>query len=77
MCSLKSCGDSDKREVIFKSHFLTILFPVDRFGELGPSARTFFSDSGFTCIQVLDMIYNFYQVCASRIEFPSVLCSFY
>ncbi|KAM0949202.1 putative BRCT domain-containing protein [Dioscorea sansibarensis] len=49
--------ESDKREVILKSHFLTILFPIDRFGELGPSARTFFSDGGFMCLQVLDMIY--------------------
>ena len=60
-----------------KSHFLTILFPIDRFGELGPSARTFFSDGGFMCLQVLDMIYNFYQVCAPKIEFLSVLYSFY
>ncbi|XP_039127734.1 uncharacterized protein LOC120263822 isoform X2 [Dioscorea cayenensis subsp. rotundata] len=65
--------ESDKREVIFKSHFLTILFPVDRFGELGPSARTFFSDSGFTCIQVLDMIYNFYQENMSADEIAAAI----
>ncbi|XP_077240936.1 uncharacterized protein LOC143881623 [Tasmannia lanceolata] len=53
--------ESDKREVIFKHHFLTILFPSDRFGEMGPSSRTFFSDSGFTCLQLLDHIYAFYQ----------------
>ncbi|XP_072980616.1 uncharacterized protein [Typha angustifolia] len=53
--------ESEKRELIFKNHFLTILFPVDRFGELGPCSKTFFSNSGFTCIQVLDHIYNFYQ----------------
>ncbi|KAK8941940.1 hypothetical protein KSP40_PGU008677 [Platanthera guangdongensis] len=53
--------ESDRSELIFKNHFLTILFPIDRFGELGPSSRTFFSDNGFTCSQVLDHIYNFYQ----------------
>ncbi|XP_020244275.1 uncharacterized protein LOC109822485 isoform X2 [Asparagus officinalis] len=54
-------SESEKGEVIFKNHFLTILFPVDRFGELGPSSRTFFSNGGFSCLQVLDYIYNFYQ----------------
>ncbi|KAE8675066.1 hypothetical protein F3Y22_tig00111701pilonHSYRG00067 [Hibiscus syriacus] len=28
---------------------------------MGPSARTYFSDNGFTCLQVLDYIYSFYQ----------------
>lgn len=55
-------GCSEKTELIFKNHFLTILFPIDRFGEMGPSSRTFFSDKGFTCLQVLDHIYAFYQV---------------
>lgn len=53
---------SEKMDVIFKNHFITILFPVDRFGEVGPSSRTFFSDKGFTCLQLLDLIYAFYQV---------------
>ncbi|KAG8056882.1 hypothetical protein GUJ93_ZPchr0002g25958 [Zizania palustris] len=53
--------ESEKSEAIFKNHFLTILFPMDRFGELGPSSRTFFSNGGFTRIQVLDHIFNFYQ----------------
>ncbi|KAG0476183.1 hypothetical protein HPP92_013024 [Vanilla planifolia] len=53
--------ESEKREVVFKGHFLTILFPIDRFGELGPSSRTFFSDCGFSCVQILDNIFNFYQ----------------
>ncbi|XP_058078838.1 uncharacterized protein LOC131227136 [Magnolia sinica] len=53
--------ESERGEVIFKNHFLTILFPIDRFGEMGPSSRTFFGDSGFTCLQVLDHIYAFYQ----------------
>lgn len=54
-------NESEKTEVIFKNPFLTILFPIDRFGELGPSSRTFFSDGGFSCLKVLDYIYNFYQ----------------
>lgn len=53
--------ESEKMEIILKSHFLTILFPVDRFGELGPLSRTFYGDGGFTSVQILDHIYNFYQ----------------
>ncbi|KAJ4951167.1 hypothetical protein NE237_027999 [Protea cynaroides] len=53
--------ESEKTELIFKNHFLTILFPIDRFGEMGPSSRTYFSDKGFKCLQVLDHIYAFYQ----------------
>lgn len=53
--------ESEKSELIFKSHFLTLLFPTDRFSEMGPRSRTFFSDRGFTCLQVLDHIYTFYQ----------------
>ncbi|MCL7040408.1 hypothetical protein MKW94_005443, partial [Papaver nudicaule] len=53
--------ESEKSELVFKSHFLTILFPIDRFGEMGPSSRTFFSDKGFACLQVLDHVYAFYQ----------------
>ncbi|XP_020693043.1 uncharacterized protein LOC110107195 isoform X3 [Dendrobium catenatum] len=72
--SIESCSrvlrESERNEVIFKNHFLTILFPIDRFGELGPSSRTFFSDSGFTCLQILDHIFNFYQanISADEIE---------
>ncbi|KAM0848919.1 hypothetical protein ACQ4PT_054066 [Festuca glaucescens] len=53
--------ESERSEVIFKNHFFTILFPLDRFGELGPSSRTFFSNGGFARAEVLDHIYNFYQ----------------
>ncbi|XP_038884196.1 uncharacterized protein LOC120075098 [Benincasa hispida] len=54
-------SESEKSEVVFKNHYLTILFPVDRFFEMGPSSRTFFSNKGFTCFQILDHIYAFYQ----------------
>lgn len=60
--------ESEKSELILKSHFLTILFPVDRFSELGPCSRTFFSNKGFTCVQVLDYIYAFYQENMSAAE---------
>ncbi|KAL6556572.1 hypothetical protein OROGR_005860 [Orobanche gracilis] len=53
--------ESEKSELIFKGHFLTIMFPVDRFSEMGPCSRTFFSDKGFTCLQVLNYVYAFYQ----------------
>ncbi|KAG9458042.1 hypothetical protein H6P81_002550 [Aristolochia fimbriata] len=53
--------ESEKQEVVFRNHFLTILFPIDRFGEIGPSSRTFFSNRGFSCVQLLDHIYAFYQ----------------
>ncbi|KAK8513693.1 hypothetical protein V6N13_002421 [Hibiscus sabdariffa] len=57
----RSLTESEKNELIFKNNFLTILFPIDRFSEMGPSARTYFSGNGFTCLQVLDYIYAFYQ----------------
>ncbi|KAF2285072.1 hypothetical protein GH714_037746 [Hevea brasiliensis] len=62
--------ESEKTELVFKNHFLTILFPTDRFSEMGPYSRTFFSKNGFTCLQVLDHIYAFYQenMSASEIE---------
>ncbi|WJX41642.1 hypothetical protein P8452_28965 [Trifolium repens] len=59
--STRPLSESEKSELIFKNHFLTILFPIDRFSEIGPSTRTFFSHNGFTCLQVLDHIHAFYQ----------------
>lgn len=53
--------ESEKSELILKGPFLTIMFPVDRFSEMGPCSKTFFSNKGFTCLQVLDYIYAFYQ----------------
>ncbi|PPD90214.1 hypothetical protein GOBAR_DD12835 [Gossypium barbadense] len=57
----RSLTESEKNELIFKNHFLTILFPADRFSEMGPSSRTYFSNNGFTRLQILDYIYAFYQ----------------
>lgn len=66
--STRPLTESEKSELIFKNHFLTILFPIDRFSEMGPSSRTFFSHNGFTCLQVLDHIHAFYQENMSRQE---------
>nr|CAB3457160.1 unnamed protein product [Digitaria exilis] len=65
--------ESEQSELIFKNHFLTILFPIDRFGELGPSSKTFYNNGGFTRMQVLDNIYNFYQENMSRDEMDMAL----
>lgn len=59
--STRALTESEKTEVIFKDSFLTILYPADRFSEMGPSSRTYFSDNGFTCLQILDYIHRFYQ----------------
>ncbi|XP_047322381.1 uncharacterized protein LOC124926231 [Impatiens glandulifera] len=57
----RSLAESEKTELIFKNHLLSILYPVDRYSEVGPCSRTYFSSTGFTCLQVLDIIYTFYQ----------------
>ncbi|KAJ0569245.1 putative BRCT domain-containing protein [Helianthus annuus] len=54
-------SEREKNELVFRNHFITILFPVDRLGEMGPTSRTFFSDTGFKRTQLLDHIYSFYQ----------------
>lgn len=68
---------SEKTELVFKNHFLTILFPVDRYSEMGPSSRTFFSENGFTCLQVLDHIYAFYQVRFEDVSLPGFIMFLY
>lgn len=55
---------SEKREIVFRGAFLTILFPIDRFSELGPSSRTFFNEGGFSREEILQLVYSFYQVCS-------------
>lgn len=58
---LQPLSQREKSELIFGNHFITILFPVDRFGEMGLCSRTFFNNTGFTCWQLLHHIYSFYQ----------------
>ncbi|KAF7817339.1 DNA topoisomerase 2-binding protein 1 [Senna tora] len=67
--------ESEKSELIFKNHFLTILFPIDRFAEMGPSSRTYFSHNGFTCLQVLDYVFAFYQENLSAHEIEATIHS--
>ncbi|MBA0756923.1 hypothetical protein Gotri_020057 [Gossypium trilobum] len=71
--STRSLTESERNELIFKNHFLTILFPVDRFSEMGPSSRTYFSNNSFTCLQVLDYIYSFYQENMSSHEIEAAI----
>ncbi|KAL4276931.1 hypothetical protein HN51_059576 [Arachis hypogaea] len=71
--STRHLTESEKSELIFKSHFLTILFPIDRFAEMGPSSQTFFSHNGFTCLQVLDHIHAFYQENMSNQEIEAAI----
>ena len=52
---------SKKRAIVSKGAFLTILFPIDHFSDLGP-LRTFCSDGGFSREQIIDLIRSFYQV---------------
>ncbi|GBG74237.1 hypothetical protein CBR_g17947 [Chara braunii] len=58
---VRSMLESERMEVVFPSPFLTILFPIDRFAEMGLSSRQFFSEAGFTRHQILEAIYSFYQ----------------
>ncbi|KAG4931201.1 hypothetical protein JHK82_048287 [Glycine max] len=73
--STRPLTESEKSELIFKNHFLTILLPINRFAEMGPSSRTFFSHNGFTCLQVLDHIRAFYQENMSRQEIGAAIHS--
>jgi len=52
----------ERQEIVFRGAFLTILFPIDRFVELGPSSRTFFSEEGFSREKILELIFTFYEV---------------
>ncbi|XP_039018354.1 uncharacterized protein LOC120149691 [Hibiscus syriacus] len=65
--------ESEKNELIYRNQFLTILFPVDQFSEMGPSSRTYFSYNGFTCLHVLDYIYAFYQENMTAHEIESAI----
>ncbi|KAG2298801.1 hypothetical protein Bca52824_035273 [Brassica carinata] len=71
--STRPLMESEKREVTFKDSFLTILYPADRFSEMGPSSRTYFSDTGFTCLQILDYIHRFYQEDLPDLEIEVVI----
>ncbi|XP_024517233.1 uncharacterized protein LOC112341415 [Selaginella moellendorffii] len=67
---VRPLNDSEKQDVVYKGAFLTILFPLDRFSEMGPSSKPFFSEKGFTRQQILENVYGFYQepLSSSEIE---------
>ncbi|GKC36307.1 BRCT domain-containing protein [Tanacetum coccineum] len=58
---LRPLSERERSELVYGNHFITVLFPVDRFGEMSHTSRTFFSNTGFTCSLMLDHIYSFYQ----------------
>ncbi|KAI4379613.1 hypothetical protein MLD38_005889 [Melastoma candidum] len=72
-CLTRPLTEREKNQLIFMGHFLTILFPIDRFAEMGLSSRTFFSHEGFTCLKVLDHIYEFYQENMSASEIDTAI----
>ena len=57
----------------YKHPFLTILFPIDRYGELGVRSRNLHSAQGFSRRRVLQSIYEFYQVTRLRCYGATVL----
>lgn len=54
-------SESEKQEMAFKGAFLTLLFPIDRFGEMGPLSRCYFKEKGFCRQDILEHIWAFYQ----------------
>eukprot|EP00899_Mesostigma_viride_P017227 jgi/Mesvir1/25505/Mv01758-RA.1 len=58
---LRPLTDGDLAHVELHRPFLTLLFPVDAYGEMGPCARTLHSATGFTCGQILQEVHRFYH----------------
>lgn len=54
-------SESEKQELAFKGPFLTLLFPIDRFGEMGPLSRCYFNENGFCRQSIVEHIWAFYQ----------------
>lgn len=59
----------------FKGAFLTLLFPIDRFGEMGPLSRCYFKEKGFCRQDILEHIWAFYQV--SLHSFSPIYCQMF
>ncbi|VVB04859.1 unnamed protein product [Arabis nemorensis] len=57
----------------YKNHFISLLLPIDWYGEMGPSSRSYFSETGFTCQQILQHIYAFYQENVSEEEIKAAI----
>ncbi|KAL1188632.1 hypothetical protein V5N11_028662 [Cardamine amara subsp. amara] len=65
--------ESERKELVYKNHFITLLLPIDWYGEMGPSSRSYFSETGFTCEQILQHIYAFYQENMSKEEITAAI----
>ncbi|KAH7299279.1 hypothetical protein KP509_24G003500 [Ceratopteris richardii] len=57
----RSMSESEKKEIVFRGSFLNVLFPVDRFGEMGPMSRCYHNEKGFGRQDILELIWSFYQ----------------
>ncbi|CAI5957589.1 unnamed protein product [Closterium sp. NIES-64] len=47
--------------LLYPHAFLTLLFPLDVYSEVAPSARSYFSPAGFSSLRLLSLVYSFYQ----------------
>ncbi|EOA25228.1 hypothetical protein CARUB_v10018541mg [Capsella rubella] len=71
--SMRLLTESERMELVYKNHFITLLLPIDWYGEMGPSSRSYFSETGFTCQQILQHIYEFYQENMSEEEIKAAI----
>ncbi|CAA0384388.1 unnamed protein product [Arabidopsis thaliana] len=71
--SMRLLTESERMELVYKNHFITLLLPIDWYGEMGPSSRSYFSETGFTCQQILQNIYAFYQENMSEEELKAAI----
>ncbi|XP_010514743.1 PREDICTED: uncharacterized protein LOC104790662 [Camelina sativa] len=71
--SMRLLTESERTKLVYKNHFITLLLPVDCYGEMGPSSRSYFSETGFTCQQILQHIYAFYQENMSEEEIKAAI----
>ncbi|CAE6074980.1 unnamed protein product [Arabidopsis arenosa] len=71
--SMRLLTESERTELVYKNHFITLLLPIDWYGEMGPSSRSYFSETGFTCQQILQQIYAFYQENMSEEEIKAAI----
>ncbi|EFH53566.1 hypothetical protein ARALYDRAFT_484825 [Arabidopsis lyrata subsp. lyrata] len=71
--SIRLLTESERMELVYKNHFITLLLPIDWYGEMGPSSRSYFSETGFTCQQILQHIYAFYQENMSEEEIKAAI----
>ncbi|CAH2065498.1 unnamed protein product, partial [Thlaspi arvense] len=71
--SMRLLTESERMELVYKNSFITLLLPIDWYGEMGPSSRSYFSENGFTCQQIIQHIYAFYQEHMSEEEIKTAI----